>query len=146
MRCPTCSSETKVIESREISDSTAVRRRRECKQCKHRFTTYERPELRVSVVKRDGSREEFQEEKVKEGIMRACEKRPVSDEEIEELVREVVQKIRRKGVNEVQSEDIGRLVMKGLKELDKVAYIRFASVYKSFDLESLEKEIKTIKG
>jgi len=145
MKCPTCSSGTKVLESRETSDSTTVRRRRECKDCGHRFTTYERPELKVRVVKEDGSREDFTEEKVKKGILKACEKRPVSDEEIEKLVRDVVQKIRRKGTNEVKSREIGKLVMDGLKDLDKVAYIRFASVYKSFDLETLEKEIKTIK-
>jgi len=145
LKCPTCSSSTKVLESREISDSTAIRRRRECKDCEHRFTTYERPELSVRVIKKDGIREEFDQDKLKMGILRACEKRPVSNEEIEELIRNVVKKIRRRGVNEIESKKIGNLVMEGLKKLDKVAYIRFASVYKDFDLETLEKEIKTIK-
>ncbi len=145
MKCPTCSSETRVLESRDISDSTAIRRRRECKDCEHRFTTYERPELSVRVVKKDGTREEFDQDKLKKGIMKSCEKRPVSNEDVEELIRNVVKKIRRKGINEIDSTEIGNLVMEELKDLDKVAYIRFASVYKSFDLESLEKEIKTIK-
>ncbi len=145
LKCPACSSSTKVLESREISDSTAIRRRRECKDCEHRFTTYERPELSVRVIKKDGIREEFDQDKLKMGILRACEKRPVSNEEIEELIRNVVKKIRRRGVNEIESKKIGNLVMEGLKKLDKVAYIRFASVYKDFDLETLEKEIKTIK-
>ncbi len=145
MKCPTCSSETRVLESRDISDSTAIRRRRECKDCEHRFTTYERPELSVRVVKKDGTREEFDQDKLKKGIMKSCEKRPVSNEDVEELIRNVVKKIRRKGINEIDSTEIGSLVMEELKDLDKVAYIRFASVYKSFDLESLEKEIKTIK-
>ncbi len=145
MECPTCSSATKVLESREISNSTAIRRRRECKECEHRFTTYERPELSVRVVKKDGAREEFDQDKLKRGIVKACEKRPVSNEELEELIRKVVTKIRRRGVNEVDSSEIGNLIMDELREVDKVAYIRFASVYKSFDLETLEKEIKTIK-
>lgn len=145
MKCPACSSETQVLESREAGDSTVIRRRRECKGCKHRFTTYERPELRVRVVKKDGTRENFDQSKLKSGILKACEKRPVSEPEIEDLVEKIVKKIRRKGVNEIESSEIGKMVMEELKELDKVAYIRFASVYKSFDLDSLENEIKAIK-
>lgn len=145
MKCPNCESETRVLESRAIGDSTTVRRRRECRGCGHRFTTYERPELRVRVVKKDGTREKFDQDKLKGGILKACEKRPVSSSQIEDLVEDIVKQIRRKGVNEVESSEIGKMVMDRLKELDKVAYVRFASVYKAFDLESLEKEIKAIK-
>lgn len=123
----------------------AIRRRRECKNCDHRFTTYERPDVRIRVIKKDGTREKFDQEKLKDGIVKACEKRPVSNDQIENLVEEVVEKIRGKGINEIESSEIGKMVMEELKKLDKVAYIRFASVYKSFDLDSLEKEIKSIK-
>lgn len=145
MKCPTCGSETRVLESREVGDSPMIRRRRECKDCERRFTTYERPELRLRVVKKDGTRENFNREKLKQGILKACEKRPVSDEEVEDLIGNVVKEIRKKGYNEIDSKEIGMLVMKNLEDLDKVAYVRFASVYKSFDLDSLEKEIKAIK-
>lgn len=145
MKCPSCNSETRVLESREIGDRTTVRRRRECKDCDYRFTTYERPELRISVIKRDGTREKFDQEKIKKGVLKACEKRPVSNQQIEDLVEKVVNEIENGGLNEIQSTKIGKIVMNHLKELDKVAYIRFASVYKSFDLDSLEKEIKAIK-
>lgn len=145
MKCPNCASESRVLESREIRDSTTVRRRRECKNCSYRFTTYERPELRVRVIKKDGTGENFKQEKLKKGVLKACEKRPVSDSEIEDLVEDVVKEIRKKGVNEIESSEIGKMVMRRLKKLDKVAYIRFASVYKAFDLKSLEKEIKAIK-
>ncbi|MFP4045520.1 MAG: transcriptional regulator NrdR [Candidatus Aenigmatarchaeota archaeon] len=145
MNCPYCSAETKVIESRETENSTTVRRRRECKSCGKRFTTYERAELRSRVIKKDGTREKFNEEKLKKGLYKACERRPVSDQEIQEIVEEVIEKLRESGKNEIGSSEIGKMAMQKLKELDKVAYIRFASVYKQFDLESLEKEIKSIK-
>lgn len=145
MKCPSCSSLTKVLESREIGDCTTVRRRRECKKCDYRFTTYERPEMRMRVVKRDSTREKFDQGKIKNGVLKACEKRPVSEDDIESLIENVLSEIRKMGVNEIKSTEIGRMVMDRLKELDKVAYIRFASVYKSFDLDSLEKEIKAIK-
>lgn len=146
MQCPYCSSKTMVIESRETENSSTVRRRRECKDCGKRFTTYERAELRLRVIKKDGTREEFDEKKLKKGLYKACEKRPVSEEEIQNVVEEIIERVRKKGENEIESSKIGKMIMEILKDLDKVAYIRFASVYKEFDLESLEKEIKSIKN
>lgn len=146
MKCAFCSSETKVIESRETSDSNCVRRRRECKNCQNRFTTYERPETYLRVIKKDKKREKFDRNKIKEGILKACEKRPISDGEINNTVDDIIKQIRKENKTEVESSFIGKLVMSKLRELDKVAYIRFASVYKSFDLKSIEDEIKAIKG
>ena len=148
MKCPYCGyDETKVIETREVGDTGVIRRRRACLSCEKRFTTYERVEgLDIYVIKKDGSREKFDREKVKRGIMKACEKRPISIEEVERVVEEIENEIRRKDSVEVTSREIGRLVMKKLRKLDHVAYIRFASVYKEFkDIESFEKELKRLK-
>lgn len=146
MKCTFCSSGTSVLESRETNNSTTVRRRRECKNCGKRFTTYERPVLQLLVIKRDGSTEDFERSKLKNGIMKACEKRPVTEERIEGVVDEIIKELRNRGRKEVESLDIGKAVMKKLKEIDKVAYIRFASVYKEFsNISSFEEEVETLK-
>ena len=143
MICPYCSHpETKVLETRETSD-TETRRRRECNKCEKRFTTYERIELKpILVVKKDGKREQFDRNKVIYGVLRSCEKRPVSMEDIEKLVDNVEYKVRAMGLGEIKSTKIGTLVMNRLKKMDKIAYIRFASVYRDFtDIKSFEDEI-----
>lgn len=123
-----------------------MRRRRECLKCKKRFTTYEAiEEAKIFVVKKDGRREPFNREKLKSGLMKACEKRPISQEKIDNAVLEIEQKLKEKG-KEISSSFIGELVMKKLKQLDKVAYIRFASVYRDFkDIDDFNKEIREIK-
>ena len=142
MKCPFCSGETSVIDKRDGEDST--RRRRECDKCSKRFTTYERPEITVMVVKKDGRREEYNREKVKAGMLRACEKRPVSAESIDQSLSKIENTLREK--DEVTSKQVGELVMRELKKLDKVAYIRFASVYREFDdIKSFEKEVKLLR-
>lgn len=143
MLCPFCShSETKVLETRETSE-TETRRRRECSKCGKRFTTYERVELKpILVVKKDGKREQFDRNKIIHGVLRSCEKRPVSMDEIEKLVDSVEYKVRSMGAGEIKSTKIGNLVMTRLKKKDKIAYIRFASVYRDFtDIKSFEDEI-----
>ena len=144
MRCPFCMhSETKVIDKRDFDNST--KRRRECLKCKKRFTTYERAEIEITVIKKDGRREPFNREKVKNGFMKACEKRPVPIEKIDEALDEMEEKLRRAG-KEVSSKMIGEMIMQKLKKLDKVAYIRFASVYRDFkDVSEFKKEIKEIE-
>lgn len=135
MRCPYCSSEeSKVIDKRESGDTDVTRRRRECLKCSKRFTTYERIEsVDLTVVKKDGRREQFDRQKLIKGILKACEKRPVSRESIEKLVDHVEKKLRSLRTTEVKSEQIGKLVMERLKKLDEVAYVRFASVYRRFE-------------
>lgn len=137
--------EHKVIDKRD-SDIDATRRRRECLKCQRRFTTYERVELvELTVVKKDGRREMFNPDKLKSGIVRACEKRPVSRQQIDQLIESVEAEIRAEGLNEIESHYLGELCMARLKNLDQVAYIRFASVYRSFaDIESFQKEIKAL--
>jgi len=147
MRCPFCSyKETKVIDTEETS-AGVTRRRRECLKCKKRFTTYERMEnLNLRVIKKDGNREMFDREKVRKGMLRACEKRPISIEQIDKAVEEIEKALKNKGVREVKTSLIGDLVMKYLKKLDSVAYIRFASVYRAFqDIGEFEKEVKLLK-
>lgn len=143
MKCIFCSSDTKVTDKRESPDGT--RRRRECLKCKRRFTTYERPEIKdIIIVKKDGRRERFSIEKLKTGIMKACEKRPVSIEKIDNVVEDIEERLRRKG-KEVKGDVIGKMVMNKLKKLDKIAYIRFASVYLDFkDVNEFKKEIKEL--
>ena len=148
MRCPYCGfSETKVLDSRESEDSDVTRRRRECEKCSKRFTTYERVEmLGLRVIKKNGNIEGFERDKVLKGALKACEKRPIKMEKIERLVDEVESELRKKETTEIPSKVIGELVMEKLKRLDKVAYVRFASVYKEFtDLKSFETELKKIK-
>ena len=143
MKCVYCGFDTHVTDKRESPDGT--RRRRECLKCKKRFTTYERPELKeIMVVKKDGRREKFSREKLKGGVMKACEKRRVSVEKIDKVLEEVEEKLRRKG-KEVKSDMIGKMVMNKLKKIDKVAYIRFASVYMEFSgLGDFEEMIKGV--
>ncbi|MFY9781730.1 MAG: transcriptional regulator NrdR [Candidatus Baltobacteraceae bacterium] len=131
--CPSCrKSETRVVDSRD--DESVVRRRRECLACKHRFTTYERMEApRLFVVKKDGRREQYNREKVLVGLQRACEKRPVSEKQLEEIVAGLERELFSRGESEVPTAMVGEKLMEALKALDKVAYIRFASVYRSFD-------------
>jgi transcriptional repressor NrdR len=134
MKCPFCSSsESKVVDSRASQDSTAIRRRRECLSCHERFTTYERiEEFHPMVVKKDGRRESFDREKIIEGIVKACEKRPVSMDEVEAFVSDLEKEIQDRGEREVESRFLGERVMSQLRTWDDVAYVRFASVYKQF--------------
>ncbi len=134
MKCPFCGhADDKVIDSRTSSDGNAVRRRRECLKCGKRFTTYEYvEEMSLMVVKKDGRREPFDRKKILNGIQKACEKRPVSSQRIEDLVAAVEHEIYRKFDKEVYSKDIGELIMDNLAVLDEVAYVRFASVYRQF--------------
>ena len=144
MDCPFCDGETRVINKRDSPEG--VRRRRKCLKCKKRFTTYEkigRGEL--YVVKKDGRRERFSKEKLSVGIQRAFEKRPVSKEDIDQMINEIEEQLMRRGKKEVRSSFIGELVMKKMKKLDHVAYIRFASVYRDFqDVSDFKKEIKEL--
>jgi len=135
MKCPFCTSEeTQVLESRPVEEGEAVRRRRECSKCEKRFTTYEKVRTSVLwVIKKDGRREVFDREKVKRGVLRAIEKRPVSIEVADEIVNQVEREMLKKQSEEVSSEVIGRAVIKRLKRKDKVAWMRFASVYMEFD-------------
>ena len=146
MKCPYCShSETKVIDSRETEDIT--RRRRECLNCTKRFTTYERVEsVNLVIIKKDLRREPYDRDKLKRGLIKACEKRPVSHDDIEKIVDEIESKLKSLNTTEIKSTIIGGEVMRSLKKLDKVAYIRFASVYKDFkDVKEFEKELKGLK-
>ncbi len=149
MKCVYCGSdETSVLDSRETEDLLAVRRRRECGKCKKRFTTYERVDFEdLMVIKKDGRREKFSQEKLKNGIVKACEKRDVSIEKIDEIVRNIESDLRKDDLTEVSSKKVGDMVSSALKGLDKVAYIRFASVYKEFDdIAEFKKEIEKLKS
>lgn len=144
MYCPFCgANDTKVIDSRLVTNGDQVRRRRECLLCEERFTTFETAELILPrLIKQDGSRQPFDEEKFRAGMLRALEKRPVSLERLEEAVARIKRKLRATGEREIQSLVVGELVMNELKQLDEVAYIRFASVYRRFqDLNEFRKEI-----
>jgi len=146
MNCPYCSHiETKVTDSRDTGNYT-IRRRRECLKCNRRFTTYEYIEMTpIYVIKKDGRREKFDRTKIKNGLLKALEKRPIQHEKIEEIVDIIEEKIRRYGKEEIESKTIGEYVMDALKDTDHVAYIRFASVYRSFtDVTSFEKEVKEL--
>ena len=130
MKCIYCGLETRVTDKRESPEGT--RRRRECIICKKRFTTYERPEIKdIILVKKDGRREKFSKDKLRAGLLKACEKRPVSVDKFDTIIHIIEEKIRNKG-KEVKSSEIGKMVMNTLKKLDSVAYVRFASVYKNF--------------
>ncbi len=147
MKCPYCDHhESKVIDSRESEDLETTRRRRECEKCGKRFTTYERVEnLNLIIIKKDGKREQFNRSKILSGLQKACEKRPVTVEQMEKLVDEIETEIKNMAQIEIPSKIIGELVMQKLKKLDKVAYIRFASVYRQFaDVEEFEKELKKL--
>ena len=135
MRCPYCGKEeTGVIDSREVMDGEGIRRRRECKFCKRRFTTYEKAEeADITIIKKDNTREPFDRAKLLGGIMKACEKRRVTREQMEAIVSKIEMNLRSRGVKEIKSRDVGNIVVKELFKLDPVAYIRFASVYNNFD-------------
>ena len=147
MRCPACQyNGTRVVDSRPVDDNKEIRRRRECESCAHRFTTFERiEETPLIVIKKDGSREEFSREKVLRGLIRACEKRPVALETLEEIVISIEKDLRRIGNAEVQSGEVGEMVMNRLAKIDEVAYVRFASVYRQFkDITVFIDELKDL--
>ena len=149
MRCPYCGyKEDKVVDSRSTAEESAVRRRRECLKCGKRFTTYEYiEEVSMRVVKKDGRREPFDRKKILSGVIRACEKRPVSMEKMEEIVTLVERGIQKKFDREISSSRIGEMVMEKLKNLDDVAYVRFASVYRQFrDVGQFMEELKNMLG
>ncbi|NYZ77889.1 transcriptional repressor NrdR [Candidatus Micrarchaeota archaeon] len=148
MKCPYCNhAETSVMETRESEDLAKTRRRRECDSCAKRFTTYERIEnIELSVIKKDGRREEFDRSKVLAGLLKACEKRPVQREALEQVVDEVERELRNKESTEISSSVVGELVMTRLRVIDKVAFVRFASVYRNFeDVSSFEEEARALK-
>ena len=147
MKCPYCGyQESKVVDSRHAEDSTSIRRRRECLSCQKRFTTYETIErMPLIVVKRDGFRQSFDRVKLINGMVRACEKRPVPLEKLEAIADEIEQELQGKLEREVSTVEIGEMVMKRLKEVDEVAYVRFASVYRSFkDINTFMDELSKL--
>jgi len=147
VHCPFCShSETKVIDSRLVADGDQVRRRRECQECGERFTTFESAELLLPrVIKSNGSRQPFDEAKLRSGILRAIEKRPVSLERVELTINRIKHRLRATGEQEVNTLSVGELVMDELRDLDDVAYVRFASVYRSFqDINEFREEIERL--
>jgi len=147
MRCPYCQDEDdRVVNSRSTEGGEAVKRRRECNNCSRRYTTYERVEEKpLKVIKKDGSREEFSRQKLREGLERACEKRSVSADTIDAVVSEMETTLREEFEREVPAEEVGKLVMKRLRELDSIAYIRFASVYRNFkDVTDFAEEAQTV--
>ncbi|MEN8176176.1 MAG: transcriptional regulator NrdR [Pseudomonadota bacterium] len=149
MRCPFCGAdETKVIDSRLVGEGDRVRRRRECAACRERFTTYESAELNLPrVIKSDGRRMPFSESKLRAGMERALEKRPVKTDEVEAAINRIIRRLMATGVNEIASRRIGELVMAELRALDQVAYVRFASVYRKFqDVNAFREEIEMLES
>lgn len=149
MKCPFCNQEnTRVIDSRPVPDNNSIRRRRQCDECGKRFTTYEKIEtIPLSVIKKDQSREQYDRNKIEDGIMRACYKRPIPVSEIETLMDEIETEIFNREEKEIPSTLIGEIVMDKLKELDAVAYVRFASVYREFkDIDTFMDELKKMMG
>jgi len=147
MHCPYCGSqESEVVETRDSEDMDAIRRRRACQKCQRRFTTYERIEtVNLHVIKKDGKREQFNRDKLKAGLIRACEKTTVSLDTIERIATEIIHELRGDDKTEIQSERIGQLVADHLKKTNKIAYIRFSSVFRRFvDVEDFEKEVKKL--
>jgi len=147
MKCPFCSSlESKVIDSRLTKEETSIRRRRECLDCKNRFTTYERAEeVELLIIKKDGVRETFDRSKILSGMIKACEKRPISMDVIESFVSSMEREFQERGDREVESREIGERVINKLYEIDEVAYVRFASVYRSFkDVNQFMSELKEL--
>lgn len=147
MRCPYCNNQnTKVLDSRPINEGKSIRRRRECESCARRFNTYEEvEETPILVIKKDGSREEFSREKMLRGLIRACEKRPVALEKLENIVAEIERELRNNLKSEVDSRDIGEMVMERLYEVDEISYVRFASVYRQFkDINVFIKELSDL--
>lgn len=149
MYCPFCNAnDTKVTDSRLIRESNQVRRRRECLLCKERFTTYEAPELTMPrIIKRDGRRDAFNENKLRAGILRALEKRPVSLDQVDNAITHIIHKARASGEREIASAEMGEWVMAELRSIDEVAYVRFASVYRSFqDIKEFRDEISRLEN
>jgi transcriptional repressor NrdR len=147
MKCPFCNHpESKVIDSRESKKGLSIRRRRECISCRRRFTTYEKiEEIPYMVVKKDGSRQPFDGPKLLRGLLKACEKRPIPVRKLEEIVEEIENKVQERPDKEIKASEIGNLVMDKLKALDKVAYVRFASVYREFkDVMEFKQELETL--
>ena len=147
MRCPQCGEkESRVVDSRDLDDAATIRRRRECAACSLRFTTYERIEAaRLVIVKRDGTRQEFDRERLASGLRKALTRRPVPASAADQATDEIEAALRAEGMTEVPSSRIGQMAMAKLRELDQIAYIRFASVYQSFDdLEALKREVDTL--
>lgn len=147
MKCSKCHNKsTKVLDSRPIEDGQSIRRRRECEQCGFRFTTFERiEEMPLVVIKKDGTRQEYSRKKLIHGLIKACEKRPVPLETLESLAVEVETEIRNIGLSEIQSKQIGEMVMDRLSDIDEVAYVRFASVYRQFkDISVFLEELKEL--
>ncbi len=147
MKCPSCQyHNTRVLDSRPVDDGKAIRRRRECEQCGYRFTTFEKvEEIPLIVVKKEGTREEFNREKILRGLIKACEKRPVALKELQDITLEVEKELRNQGVSEIKSDMIGEMVMDRLAKVDEVAYVRFASVYRQFkDINVFIEELKEL--
>ena len=147
MRCPFCANiDDKVIDSREGRTGDTIRRRRECLKCSRRFTTYERiDEIPYMVIKKDGRRERFERQKILQGLLKACEKRPVPTPKLEAIVDEIEGVVQEATERELTTTEIGELIMRGLKKLDKVAYVRFASVYMDFkDVQEFMSELKNL--
>lgn len=147
MHCPFCNApETKVVDSRLANEGAQVRRRRECLQCGERFTTYETAELSLPrVIKSDGNRERFDEDKIRRGLIKALEKRPVKSEAIEQVITQIIKRLMSEGVREIPSSQLGEWLMDALRELDQVAYVRFASVYRSFqDVNAFREEVEKL--
>lgn len=146
MKCPYCQSDDlKVLDKRDSENS--IRRRRECNKCEKRFTTYERVDMvDLVVIKKDGTRQQFDRDKLKKSVIKPCEKRPITQEQIEDVVSKIETRLRKEDSTEIPSKRIGEMVCAELKKLDKVAYVRFASVYKDFDdVKDFEKEVKALK-
>ncbi|MFB6467731.1 transcriptional regulator NrdR [Cytobacillus sp. Hz8] len=147
MKCPSCqNNNTRVLDSRPVDEGRSIRRRRECEKCGYRFTTFEKVEdIPLIVVKKEGTREEFSREKILRGLIKACEKRPVALKELEFITSEVEKELRSQGVSEIKSEVIGEMVMDRLANIDEVAYVRFASVYRQFkDINVFIEELKEL--
>jgi transcriptional repressor NrdR len=147
MKCPSCHfNGTRVLDSRPIEEGRSIRRRRECEQCHYRFTTFEKvEETPLIVVKKDGAREEFSKDKLLRGLIKACEKRPVTLKQLEDTIFDIEKELRSQGVAEVKSEVVGEMVMERLAQIDEVAYVRFASVYRQFkDINVFIDELKEL--
>ncbi len=147
MKCPAChNNSTRVLDSRPVDEGRSIRRRRECEACSHRFTTFEKvEEIPLIVVKKEGTREEFNREKLLRGLLKACEKRPVALQQLEEMVSSIEAELRSQGISEVKSEVVGEKVMDRLAKVDEVAYVRFASVYRQFkDINVFLDELKDL--
>ncbi len=147
MKCPACqNNSTRVVDSRPVDEYRSIRRRRECESCNYRFTTFEKvEETPLVVVKKEGTREEFTREKILRGLIKACEKRPVSLKQLEDLTSDVEMELRSHSVSEIKSEEVGEMVMDRLAKIDEVAYVRFASVYREFkDINVFIEELKEL--